>query len=251
MNKFFKIDSGQWLDLDESEGVGRSRVSFTSPAWEGREDRYTLRVVKSGKNMKAVTIRQKGIAITEISTDRLDFPIGGGDKQIMIKTNAASLNALITSENNVKGFIKAFTTASGLNIDVNDKKLNYGFAGDPGLKGVFDVSLIVSMPDNSMGEEVHENITINGKLIRMTQPGRAIPYIRLDKEFEEVANDKTSVSVSVESNLDNYNIEIIECDETEQSINVDKEVITLDAEGNPQTIRITTNPKDLAWRIEG
>lgn len=68
--------------------------------------------------MKAITFRQKGIKITEVSVSRLEFPISGGDKQILITTNAASINALITGEKDIKGVIKAFTTASGLNIDV-------------------------------------------------------------------------------------------------------------------------------------
>lgn len=249
--KMYKMDSGEWLNSDVTEGEGRGLVKFSTKSWTGREDRMTIRVVRSDKKMKAVTIRQLGEPILEISESRLDFPIGGGDKQIMITTNAASLNALITSDYAVKSNIKAFTTASGLNIQVNDIKLNYGFPGDPGLEGVFQVSLIVSMPNNDGGDEVNENITINGTLIPITQPGKIVPYIKFDKEFEEISGDDTLTTLKISSNLDKYKIEIVECDE-EKSIDLtlDKYNINLDKYGSTETFNISTKPNNLPWRIK-
>lgn len=250
--KMYKMDSGDWLSSDITEGEGRGVVKFSTKSWTGREDRMTIRVVRSDKKMKAVTIRQLGEPVLEISESRLDFPIGGGDKQIMITTNAASLNALITSDYVVKSVIKAFTTASGLNIQVNDIKLDYGFPGDPGLEGVFQVSLIVSLPSNEGGDEINENITINGKLISITQPGKVIPYIKLDKEFEEISGDDTLSALKISSNLDKYDIEIIECNE-EKTVDIilDKYDVNLSNTGTPQTFNITTKPENLAWRIQG
>lgn len=248
--KMYKMDSGDWLSSDITEGEGRGVVKFSTKSWTGREDRMTIRVVRSDKKMKAVTIRQLGEPVLEIYESRLDFPIGGGDKQIMITTNAASLNALITSDYAVKSVIKAFTTASGLNIQVNDIRLDYGFPGDPGLEGIFQVSLIVSLPSNEGGDEINENITINGKLISITQPGKVIPYIKLDKEFEEISGDDTLNTLKISSNLDKYDIEIIECNE-EKTVDIilDKYNINLSSSGNPQTFNITTKPENLAWRI--
>jgi len=202
--------------------------------------------------MKAVTIRQKGVRITDIPVERIEFPLHGGDKQILITTNAASLNALITSDTGVKSFIKAFTTATGLNIDVNDVRLDYGFPGDPGLDGTFQVSLIVSIPDNSGGDEVNENITINGKLISIHQPGRVIPYIKLDKEFEQIEGDVTNTKLSIESNIEDYTIEIIECESEDiKEINLDKQVINLSDNGDAQVLNVSTKPANLGWRIFG
>ena len=47
------------------------------------------------ESMKAITFKQKGIKITEVSVSRLEFPISGGDKQVLITTNSASINALL------------------------------------------------------------------------------------------------------------------------------------------------------------
>lgn len=250
--RFYKMDDGSWLSPDKTEGVGRDVMQFTAPAWEGREDRITIRVVHKSdtESMKAITFKQKGVKITNISVDRLDFPIYGGDKQILVTTNAASLNALITSDMPVEGVIKAFTTASGLNIDVNDKRLDYGFPGDPGLEGTFQVSLIVSMPNNEQGDEVNENITINGQLIPIHQPGKVVPYIRLDKEFEQIEGDATTAQLNIQSNLEDYTIEIVECQEEERKdLIIDKEVVNLSSDGGSETINIKTVPDNLGWRI--
>lgn len=248
--RLFKVDSGDWLSSDKTGGEGRGSVLFSAPSWKGREDRITIRVVRSGKNMKAVSIKQLGVVINDIPTDILEYSISGGDKQILITTNASSLNALITSDLAVKGYIKAFTTASGLTIDVNDKKLDYGFPGDPGLKDVFQVSLIVSLPNNEDGDEVNENITINGVLIKIHQPGRFVPYIKLDKDFEQVRGDVTLSKLNISSNLDKYNIEIVECDQEEmQDITVNPDLVLLNNNGASKTVNITTVPKGLGWRI--
>ena len=248
----YRMDSGEWVTPDKTEGEGRSSVLFTVPSWTGREDRLTLRIVRSGKNAKTVTLRQLGVVINDIPTDTLEFPMKGGDKQIMITTNAAALEALITSEESVvKGYIKAFTTASGLTVNVNDRKLNYGFPGDPGLKSSFEVSIVVSMDDNSDGDEVNEVITINGKLIRLHQPGRVVPYIRLDKEFDQISGDTTRDQLSIESNLEGYKIEIVDCQEaSDKELNVDKALINFSSEGSTEQLQITTKPDNLAWRIK-
>ena len=251
----YKMDAGSWLESDKKSGSGRGTIGFVAPSWKGREDRITIRIVqkKDTESMRALTFKQKGVKITDISVNRIDFPIGGGDKQILVTTNAAALSALITSENRIKGYIKAFTTASGLNIGVNDIKVDYGFPGDPGLEDTFQVSLIVSMPSNFDGDEVNENITINGVLIPIYQPGKVVPYIKLDKEFEQIEYDETSVKLAINSNLDNYKIEIEECSNIEPDptawIKTDKEVINLDNEGTEQTFNVITNPDDLKWEI--
>lgn len=246
------MDDGSWLTSDKKEGVGRDKMNFTAPSWKGREDRITIRIVKKAdtESMKAITFKQMGVKVTDISVSRLEFPISGGDKQILVTTNAASLNALITSERNVKSVIKAFTTASGLNIDVNDIRLDYGFPGDPGLEDTFQVSLIVSMPSNEDGDEVNENITINGILIPVHQPGKVVPYIKLDKEFEQVEGDETSTQLSIESNIKDYVIEIVECESVDkEEIYLDKDVVSLDSDGSPEVINVSTTPENLRWRI--
>lgn len=250
--KIYKMDDGSWLTSDKKEGVGRDKMNFDAPSWKGREDRITIRIVKKSdtESMKAITFRQKGIKITEVSVSRLEFPISGGDKQILITTNAASINALITGEKDIKGVIKAFTTASGLNIDVNDIRLDYGFPGDPGLEDTFQVSMIVSMPGNEDGNEVNENITINGVLIPIYQPGKVVPYIKLDKEFEQIEGDETSTQLSIESNIKDYVIEIVECESVDkEEIHLDKDVVDLDSDGSPEVINVSTNPENLRWRI--
>lgn len=246
------MDDGSWLTSDKKEGVGRDKMNFTAPSWKGREDRITIRIVKKAdtESMKAITFKQMGVKVTDISVSRLEFPISGGDKQILVTTNAASLNALITSERNVKSVIKAFTTASGLNIDVNDIRLDYGFPGDPGLEDTFQVSLIVSMPSNEDGDEVNENITINGILIPVHQPEKVVPYIKLDKEFEQVEGDETSTQLSIESNIKDYVIEIVECESVDkEEIYLDKDVVDLDSDGSSEVINVNTTPENLRWRI--
>lgn len=253
MDKFNNIDSLEWLSSDKEEGTGRGSVVFSAPSWTGREDRLAIRVVRSGKSMKAVSIKQLGVKIDEISVDRLEFPISGGDKQIILKTNSSSVDALITSEKEVRGLIKAFTTANGLSINVNDKKLVYGFPGDPGLNGEFEVSLIISMGDNTQGYETEEILTINGKTIVLVQPGKEEKYLDIDTDFEEVDSDNTHTSVSIKSNIESYTIEIVECDggEGEESyLDVDKTVLNFDSEGEKDSFNITTKPEDLSWEIK-
>ena len=240
--KIYKMDDGSWLTSDKKEGVGRDKMNFDAPSWKGREDRITIRIVKKSdtESMKAITFKQKGIKITEVSVSRLEFPISGGDKQILITTNAAS----------IKGVIKAFTTASGLNIDVNDIRLDYGFPGDPGLEDTFQVSMIVSMPGNEDRNEVNENITINGVLIPIYQPGKVVPYIKLDKEFEQIEGDETSTQLSIESNIKDYVIEIVECESVDkEEIYLDKDVVDLDSDGSSKVINVSTTPENLRWRI--
>lgn len=253
MDKFNNIDSLEWLSSDKEEGTGRGSVVFSAPSWTGREDRLAIRVVRSGKSMKAVSIKQLGVKIDEISVDRLEFPISGGDKQIILKTNSSSVDALITSEKEVRGVIKAFTTANGLSINVNDKKLGYGFPGDPGLNGEFEVSLIISMGDNTQGYETEEILTINGKTIVLVQPGKEEKYLDIDTDFEEVDSDNTHTSVSIKSNIESYTIEIVECDggEGEESyLDVDKSVLSFDSNGGEDIFNITTKPEDLSWEIK-
>ena len=228
--KIYKMDDGSWLTSDKKEGVGRDKMNFDAPSWKGREDRITIRIVKKSdtESMKAITFRQKGIKITEVSVSRLEFPISGGDKQILITTNAAS----------------------GLNIDVNDIRLDYGFPGDPGLEDTFQVSMIVSMPGNEDGNEVNENITINGVLIPIYQPGKVVPYIKLDKEFEQIEGDETSTQLSIESNIKDYVIEIVECEYVDkEEIYLDKDVVDLDSDGSPEVINVNTTPENLRWRV--
>lgn len=250
-NSFNNQNNGAWLSSDISSGVGPSLITFEAPSWTGREPRVTFRLVRSGEDMKAVSFKQKGVTINELSVDRLDFPITGGDKQVLLTTNAASVIAKITGSKAPKGTIKAFTTASGLTIEVNDTSLSYGFPGDPGLEGEFQVSLIVHMPDNSNGDEINENITVNGILVPIYQPGRVIPYIRFEKEFEQIAGTETTVSIDVESNVDEYTFEIVECEEEDaEELHVDKNLVNLPSDGSVQTLSITTKPKDLGWRIQ-
>ena len=233
--RIYKMDDGSWLTSDKKEGVGRDKMNFDAPSWKGREDRITIRIVKKSdtESMKAITFKQKGIKITEVSVSRLEFPISGGDKH-----------------SGIKGVIKAFTTASGLNIDVNDIRLDYGFPGDPGLEDAFQVSMIVSMPGNEDGNEVNENITINGVLIPIYQPGKVVPYIKLDKEFEQIEGDETSTQLSIESNIKDYVIEIVECESVDkEEIHLDKDVVDLDSDGSPEVINVSTNPENLRWRI--
>lgn len=85
---------------------------------EGRQDHYPNCEEVRYRKHESHYFQAKGIKITEVSVSRLEFPISGGDKQVLITTNSASINALITGEKDIKGVIKAFTTASGLNIDV-------------------------------------------------------------------------------------------------------------------------------------
>ena len=246
----YRLDEGAWLSADKSSGEGRGQVAFTAPAWTGREDRLTVRVVRSGKNMQAVSIRQLGIVINDIPTDVLEFPLRGGDKQIMITTNAASLIALTTSDVAVKGYIKAFTTASGLSINVNDTRLEYGFPGDPGLESEFQVSIIVSLPDNSDGDEVNEYITINGVMIKIHQPGRVVPFLNLDKEFEEVDGTDSTAKLEIDSNLEDYVIEIVECEQSEETdLQVVPDTVDLNGHGDPQQVSINVKPNDMSWRV--
>ena len=67
------MDDGSWLTSDKKEGVGRDKMNFDAPSWKGREDRITIRIVKKSdtESMKAITFKQKGIKITEVSVSRL------------------------------------------------------------------------------------------------------------------------------------------------------------------------------------
>ena len=69
------MDDGSWLTSDKKEGVGRDKMNFDAPSWKGREDRITIRIVKKSdtESMKAITFKQKGIKITEVSVSRLEF----------------------------------------------------------------------------------------------------------------------------------------------------------------------------------
>lgn len=249
-NKLFRMDSGSWLTSDITDGVGRGEVNFSVDPWRGREDRVTLRVVRSGRNMKASTFRQLGTKINEVSVERVHFPSNGGDIQILLTTNAPSLNAKLSSSNNVFTKIKAFTTASGLDINVNSTSLNYAFPGDPGLKDVFQVSIILSAPDNIDGNFIEEFITINEILIPITVDGIKKDYARFETEFAQVGYNDFSYSVNIDSNISKYIIEISECVcENESNIILDNSVINLNSNGDYQYLNVKTEPENLAWRI--
>lgn len=250
------FDSGEWLSSDKTEGVGQSNVLFTAPAWEGREDRITFRVVRSGRYLKGVTLRQLGVLINEAEPEKLYFPREGGDLQVMLVTNAAQVEAAITSEEkDVYGKIKVFTTASGIQMTVNQKELEYGFPGDPGLEGKFEVSVIISMPDNTYGFERFENLTINGILIPIYQEGAVKPYIELDKDFDEIQPTDTTNQLQISSNLNNYRIEIVECDngidepEEEASLDVSTKEIDLNPSGDAKLLGINVYPEQTQWHI--
>lgn len=250
------MDSGEWLSADKTEGVGQDHVVFTAPAWEGREDRLTFRVVRSGRYLKGVTLRQLGTVINEAQPDKLFFPVEGGDIQVMLTTNAAAIEARTTSEEEtVYSYIKAFVTASGLQMTVNQNKLNYGFPGDPGLQGKFEVSVIISMPKNGDGYEKFENLTLNGILIPIYQEGEPRPYIELDKEFDEIEPTETSNQLHITSNI-GYNIEIIECDNgigdpsTEESLELSAGVVEIPSSGESRFLGIDVDPEKTSWRIE-
>lgn len=249
-NMLYMMDEGSWLSSDKTSGTGRSSVVYSTEAWTGREGRMTVRIVRSGKNTKTVTLRQLGVEIDEVPSDTLEFPEAGGDKQIVIRTNAASLTALVTSDSTpVHGYIKAFTTASGLEIRVNDIRLNYGYPGDPGLEAAFEVSLIVSMPDNTGGEEREEYLTVNGVLIKLHQAGSVADYIELDKEFEQVDGDATGTELEISSNLDGYTIEIEDCYEFKASLSVNPTELYLNSRGDGKNIEIKVEPSNLGWEI--
>ena len=150
--------------------------------------------------------------------------------RIVKKSDTESMKAITFKQKGIK-----ITTASGLNIDGNDIRLDYGFPGDPGLEDTFQVSMIVSMPGNEDGNEVNENITINGVLIPIYQPGKVVPYIKLDKEFEQIEGDETSTQLSIESNIKDYVIEIVECESVDkEEIHLDKDVVDLDFDGSSE-----------------
>ena len=110
--------------------------------------------------------------------------------------------------------------------------------------------MIVSMPGNEDGNEVNENITINGVLIPIYQPGKVVPYIKLDKEFEQIEGDETSTQLSIESNIKDYVIEIVECEYADkEEIHLDKDVVDLDSDGSSEVINVNTTPENLRWRI--
>ena len=249
-NSLYTMDEGSWLSVDKTSGTGRDSVVYSTESWTGREDRLTVRIVRSGKNAKTVTLRQLGVEINDVPTDMLEFPAAGGDKQVLVTTNAASLIALVTSDSSpVNGYIKAFATASGLDINVNDVSLSYGFPGDPGLAAAFEVSLIISMPDNTGREERTEYLTINGVLIKLYQAGTEADYIELDKEFEQISGDETSAELEISSNVDGYTIEIVECEETNESLSVSPTTVYLDSDGSGVSLNVNVEPSTLGWEI--
>ena len=79
--RLFKVDSGDWLSSDKTSGEGRGSVLFSAPSWKGREDRITIRVVRSGKNMKAVAGAIAGLSQNEIlefqSKGQLEILVNG------------------------------------------------------------------------------------------------------------------------------------------------------------------------------
>lgn len=255
-------DTGEWLSADKSEGTGRDEITYSAPSWQGRESRKTFRIVRSGRYFKAVTFEQLGVVVNEATPEKLVFPAEGGDIQVMLTTNASSLVAALTSdESTVYSYIKFFTTAAGTEMTVNQQSLEYGFPGDPGLEGPFQVSVVISMPASDDGYEKFENLTINGILIPIYQEGEERPYINVDKEFEEVDATDTSTTIEISSNLDNYTIEIIECnnqmcDECDDegtegtSLTLSPETVDLDVEGSAKELAVVVEPKTLSWEIQ-
>lgn len=265
-------DSGEWLSADKSEGMGRDEITYTAPSWQGRESRKTLRLVRSGRYFKAVTFEQLGVVINEATPEKLVFPAEGGDIQVMLTTNAATLVAALTSEEaKVYSTIKFFTTAAGTDMTINQQSLEYGFPGDPGLEGPFQVSVVISMPATDDGYEKFENLTVNGILIPIYQVGEERPYINVDKEFEELDAAGTSTTIQISSNQD-YTIEIVECvnqmcdedcelddddgaDSGEgdggNSLNVTPKEVNLDVEGSAKSFQVEVTPDDLKWEVQG
>lgn len=257
-----------WLTSDKESGLGRGTIDFEAPSWSGRETRYAIRVVqKENGNKKAISFKQLGVAITTVSPERIDFPTSGGDRQIMVTTNAASLIATITTDSTPNSSIKAFTTASGLTITVNDISVSYGFPGDPGKEGTFEVSLIVSMPENTTTDERLEYITINGVLIPLyqpageqsdteTEPEPETPYLAFDHDFDMIEGDVNRVVVDINSNIDWYTIEIIDCEESEDegddeevSLVVSPSEVTLSSSGQARQLNIAVTPETTGWNI--
>lgn len=250
IDNFFNNNPGDWLSIDKNKGVGRSIVFFQAEPWEGREDRIAVRMINTNFHRKVSSFRQLGKKVDEVSSNVIKFPKEGGDIQVALRTNAFSLKAEIIGDDDVVSRIESFTTVSGLNLNVNDTRVNYAFPGDPGLNGVFNIYLIISMPDNTGGYEREEFLSVNGNLIKISQKGEKRYYIDVDKDFIEVSADRQSASINISSNLEDYIIEIIECGESDiTSIDVDKDIINLDVNGSEEIINIKTNPSNLSWRI--
>lgn len=247
---FFNNNSGDWLSIDKNKGVGRSIVSFQAEPWEGREDRIAVRVINTNFHKKVSSFRQLGRKIDEVSLNTIEFPREGGDVQVSLRTNAFSLKAEISGEYGVKSKIKIFTTVSGLELNVNDTKVDYAFPGDPGLSGVFDIHLIISIPDNTDGYEREEFLSVNGNLVRIYQSGEKRYFVNTDRDFIEVSSEAQSAKINILSNLEDYLIEIIECSGVEDAvIEVDKDIVNLDVNGSEEIINIKTKPSSLDWRI--
>ena len=68
--------------------------------------------------------------------------------------------------------------------------------------------------------------------------------------FRSVSQSRYRPQLSIESNIKDYVIEIVECESVDkEEIYLDKDVVDLDSDGSPEVINVSTTPENLRWRI--
>lgn len=246
-------NTGAWLSLDAYSGTGTTIVlAKAEGGFKGRIDRVTTRTVTKERNgnQKMLTFIQHGGLILNVTPKIITFPKTGGSGTVIIETNAETLSAVITSVTNFPAAKIVSATVDGTNVRINNGTQSwlYAMPGDPGRDRTYQIVLEVQMPKNEELRVKNEILTFNGETVQLIQEA-AGQYLYLDRNSDIVDGEAGELTLNVFSNVENYKIEIIDCEEYDASLEFQPREIYFDYKGGIERGRVYASA-GLVWRIQ-
>lgn len=244
------IDS--WLTLGASSGIGIANTPVTAQSgYTGRLDRSTTGTVtkiRTGANIP-VTFIQRGKNVHDVTPLSLSYTDKAETKDVNLTTNAETITAVIISTTSQQAEARITeVVVQNISLPIENGTINWQYAlpGDPGSTGTYQVVLKVKMPDNRTHDPRKEQLIINGTIVNITQQ-EVQDYIKLERESDEVEYAAGYIDLGIQSNVDNYTISIVECDNA-IPLTLVPTTVEMDYMGNPVTVKVI-DENNKGWRF--